>query len=82
MYYSFFTFIYMYAWEADERGLLAKDSRKGGLSFCYLFSWFHRQIDADGLFLLTGSLHERKKLEAETGMVAASEEVKSRLFAA
>lgn len=63
-------------------GLLAKDSRKGGLSFCYLFSWFHRQIDADGLFLLTGSLHERKKLEAETGMVAASEEVKSRLFAA
>lgn len=39
-------------------------------------------MSMDGLFLLTGSLHERKKLEAETGMVAASEEVKSRLFAA
>ena len=36
----------------------------------------------DGLFLLTGSLHERKELEAETEEMPASEGLKSRLFAA
>lgn len=39
-------------------------------------------MDADGRFLLTAYLRERKKLEAETGRLPASEGLKSRLFAA